>query len=318
MYYYELKPYKMKISAIALGCMNFGGHWDGCDDPATLDQRAERAWLTALDAGINFFDHADIYAGGASESQFARLLKLRPGIREQIYIQSKCAVRWDDPISFDNSTQHIRQSVDATLRRLDVESLDVLLLHWPDILLQPEEVAKVFQKLKQSGKVAHFGVSNFTASRMQLLNRYLDEPLFTNQLNISLTSTALFDDVVSFSSTITRSQTEFNGILDFAMQYKTILQAWSPLTGGAAFTKTPEPCYRRLSVAVATMAAEKQVSPEAIAIAWLLRHPAQIQPIIGSRTPERIIAACQGCSVKLTSAEWYLLYRESRQSELLK
>lgn len=316
MKYYDVDKTDMRVSCIGLGCMNFGGHWSGSDDVDKLDARAEEALLAALDAGINFFDHADLYAGGLSEEKFSALWKLRPGIRDKVYVQSKCDIRWEDPVFLDASSEHITSSVEKILSRLKTDYLDVLLLHWPDLLSDPQEIADAFTKLHSSGKVRYFGVSNYTAPQMAMLSTYMEQPLVFNQVNINLMSTAFIDDGLQYGQSITTLPLAGHGTLEYCMQHRIIPQAWGPLMSGGPLSDNPSAANKRLATAITTLAEKHNAPREAIALAWLLRHPARIQPMMGSRTPSRIAAACRAVEVTLDRAEWYTLYREARGLEI--
>jgi len=219
------------------------------------------------------------------------------------------------PGRYDFSFEHIIKSVEGSLKRLKTDYLDVLLLHRPDPLVDPEEVAQAFDKLKQAGKVRWFGVSNHTTTQIQLLQSALDLPLVANQLQLSIIHHQLINDGVVFNTNDMRVMSRSEGTLEFCRLENITIQAWSPLAGGVVSGKTlesPDARITAVSKLVAAMAEEKNISKEAILTAWLLRHPAKIQPIIGTTTPERIRSACQADQIQLSREEWYRLFTAGR------
>lgn len=304
-------------SRIALGCMGLGGGWN--QDPLAPHHRAEahRAVDAALEAGINFFDHADIYTRGKAETVFGQVLADRPDLREHIFIQTKCGIRFPEgstvPGRYDFSQEHIVHSVEGSLSRLGVEYLDILLLHRPDPLMEPDEVAAAFDALAQAGKVRWFGVSNMHEGQMRLLASRVREPLIVNQLEMSLAHLGWLDGGVHVNQEAARNNTFPDGTLEYCQLENIQLQAWSPLargrlTGGEPASETE----RNTAALLAELAGEWGVSADAVAVAWLLRHPAGIQPIIGTKTPERIAAQGQALDVTLSREQWYRLYVTAR------
>ena len=315
----------LHASRIAYGCMRTGGAWDAEPLSRDIERSALASLRAALDAGINFFDHADIYARGKSEAAFAQLWLQSPGLRPQVYVQSKCGIRFaDDPVPgdphrFDFSREHIVRSVEGSLNRLGTDYLDVLLLHRPDPLVEPEEVAEAFDELHAAGKVRYFGVSNHNAAQIKLLRAYLRQPLVANQVEINPLHTQLFDEGVHFNQENPPVPLRGEGTVEYCRLHGITLQAWGPLAGGRLTgrrstgqgpgarrwigrAKTAE--NRRVieaSQVVAGLAQKYGISGEAVVIAWLLRHPAGIQPIIGTTDPGRITAACQADSVVLNA-----------------
>jgi len=311
----------LEVSRIAYGCMRIGG--SATDNPPTADtkEQAMAAVRAALDQGVNLFDHADIYREGRSEDLFSLIWKGAHGLRQRIIVQSKCGIRPAGhplpgaPGRYDFSYEHIVESVTGSLRRLKTDYLDLLLLHRPDALVEPDEVARAFDALKQSGKVRFFGVSNHTAAQIQLLQKSLDQPLVVNQVKLSVLHTHLIDEGIAFNRDDPPRTLRSEGTLEYCRLHDITLQAWSPLAKGAA-TGGSEATYgeraRNVSALVADLARHRNVSREAIVIAWILRHPAQIQPIVGSTKPARIRGACQADSIELTREEWYSLYVAGR------
>ncbi|HEY4690133.1 MAG TPA: aldo/keto reductase [Anaerolineae bacterium] len=315
----------LNVSRIAYGCMTIGGGWSR--DPLTEQTRksALAAIQAALDQGINFFDHADIYGRGRSEEVFSSIWQESPGLRGKIVLQTKCGIRFagdpDEtaPGRYDFSYAHIVRSVEGSLKRLKTDFVDVLLLHRPDALVEPEEVARAFDELHQSGKVRSFGVSNHTAAQIALLQKYVHQPLIVNQLELNILHSQLIDEGVVFNQDQPARVMRGEGTLEYCRLHNIAIQAWAPLAGGA-MTGTaqgrPSEAAANVSRLVAQLAREKNVSPEAIAIAWLLRHPVRIQPIIGTTNPARIKAACGGDAVELTREEWYTLFIAGRGGAL--
>jgi predicted oxidoreductase len=315
----------IEVSQIIYGCMQIGGSWD--EQPLSTETRKQAVSIirTALDEGINFFDHADIYCYGKSEQAFASIWESAPNLRGSIVLQSKCGIRFGgdpdegSPHRFDFSYEHILRSVEGILERLKTDYLDILLLHRPDPLVEPEEVAKAFDELHQSGKVRYFGVSNHTPSQISLLKRFLNQPLVANQVELNVIHSHLLDAGVVFNQDKPSYPVRGEGAFEYCREHDISVQAWSPLALGAVTGKIIDPADDRLdSVArlVRALAEQKRVSPEAILIAWLLRIPGNIQPVIGTTNLERIRASCQGLSVMLSREEWYLLFTAGRGAPL--
>ncbi len=314
----------LQVTRIGYGCMPLGGSWD--TSPLTEQTRKEamRSVHAALDQGINFFDHADIYCRGKSEEVFSAIWHEVPSLREKIFLQSKCGICFegnphhDSPQRFDFSYEHILETVEGSLKRLKTDYLDVLLLHRPDPLVEPEEVAKAFDELQQAGKVRQFGVSNHTAAEIELLRKFVDQPLVANQVAFNVIHTHLLDEGIVFNQDNPKlSRNE--GTIEYCRQHDITLQAWGSLAWGKLTGRVEEhPASHVVKTAtlVAQMAKQKGVSGEAILIAWILRHPAKIQPIIGTTHPERIAAACQGDQVELDREEWYRLFDAGRGEDL--
>jgi len=306
------------VSRIGYGAMSIGGSWDDTPLTDSIRKSAVLVLRTALDAGINFFDHADIYCNGKSEEAFAELWKDTPHLRQEIYLQTKCGIRFEPPHRFDFSYEHIIASVEGSLKRLKTDYIDVLLLHRPDPLVEPEEVARAFDELKRAGKVRWFGVSNHTAAQMDLLRKYLNQPIVTNQVEFSLIHTQMLDEGIVFNQNnprITRNE----GVMEYCRLHNITLQAWGPLAQGKLkWDSNPGDSehIRKTVASVAKMATEKGVHPEAILIAWILRHPAHIQPLPGTTNPERLLAACEAEHINLTREEWYGLFLAGRGEAL--
>ena len=289
---------KIPASAISLGCMRISG---------MSKKDAEKLLRTAIDEGINFFDHADIYGVGKSEEVFSNALSDTPSLRDKILIQRKCAIH--DGI-YDFSKEHILKSVEGSLKRLKTDHLDFLLLHRPDTLMEPEEVAEAFSQLKSSGKVLHFGVSNQKPLQMELLNRCLDEKLLVNQLQLSLCHTGMMDSGLNVNMQIDRARDLDGSVLEYCRLTQVTIQAWSPFQYGffeGVFIGSEK--FPELNKALDRLAEQYNVTPSAIAIAWILRHPAKIQAILGTTNVQRVKDICKASEVELTRMEWYELYK---------
>ncbi len=286
-------------SEIALGCMRL----------RDVDAKtAEKLIRTALDDGINFFDHADIYGKGSSEEKFAEAIGMCPSVREKILIQTKCAIH--DGM-YDFSKEHILRSVEGSLRRLKTDYVDFLLLHRPDTLMEPEEVAEAFSILRESGKVRHFGVSNQKPLQMELLNRAIvGEKLLVNQLQFSLCHTGMIDSGMNVNMQIDPARDLDGSVLEYCRLQNVTIQPWSPFQHGffgGVFIGSEK--YPELNAALDRIAEAHNVTPSAIAIAWILRHPARMQPIVGTTNESRLHDICAASNVTLSRQEWYELYK---------
>lgn len=316
---YILPRTDVKISRLGYGCMNLGGRWD--PTPLTRAEKATAvdAVVAAVEAGITLFDHADIYTCGKSEMAFAEVWPRLPGLREKIVLQSKCGIRpagepdRNNPERYDSSYAHIMASVEGILGRLQTEYLDILLLQRPDPLVEPEEVARAFAALHARGAVRYFGVSNHTAAQIELLRKAVDQPLLINQVELNLLHASLINEGIVFNQP-GNTAAPASGTLDYCRRHNILVQAWSPLANGKLVNPPPDAAgeVKRAAAAVARLAEAKQTSREVIVLAWLLRHPAPIQPIIGTTRPERIRACCLADSAELTREEWYLLFEAAR------
>lgn len=285
-------------SEVSIGCMRIGGM-----EPAALDKLI----TTALDQGIDFYDHADIYGGGKCEEVFASSVKRLGLDRSKLIIQSKCGIRKG---FFDFSKEHILASVDGILNRLQTEYLDVLLLHRPDTLVEPEEVAEAFSALKANGKVRHFGVSNQTPNQIELLQASLPMPLIANQLQLSVMHTGMIDQGICANMRHDNSLDRDGGILDYCRLKKITIQPWSPFQYGffeGVFVDNPK--FPELSKVMTALAAEYGITTTGLAIAWLQRHPAKMQTILGTTSPDRVKQVADACKISLSRPHWYEIYR---------
>ncbi|MFD0050792.1 aldo/keto reductase family oxidoreductase [Actinomycetes bacterium NPDC127524] len=319
-----LEKREVTASRLVLGCMGFGGSWDSSPISDEDVAKAEQAIDEALSLGITMFDHADIYTMGKAEEVFGRVLNSRPGLRDQMVIQSKCGIRFEDEIGpgrYDFSKEHILNSVDKILQRLSIEYLDIMLLHRPDPLMEPEAVAEAFLQLKSSGKVRNFGVSNMNKGQIELLQAFTEEKLIVNQLELNLKKLDWVDQGVHVNQAAGTGTHFGEGLLEHSMLHDIQIQAWSPLAkgiySGNDSEKLSEADFKTREL-VQKMAAEKGTSREAIVLGWLMRHPAMIQPVIGTTNTERIRNCMDAIemSKQMTREEWYSLYVSSRGTRL--
>jgi len=284
-------------SEIALGCMRING--------PTQSEAAELI-RTAINEGINFFDHADVYAGGKAEEIFGKVLKSEQIVREKIFIQTKCGIRDG---YFDFSKEHILESVEGSLKRLQTDYVDILLLHRPDALVEPSEVAEAFSMLHDSGKVRHFGVSNQNPMQIDLLNRYLTFPIVANQLQFSIAHSQMISSGIHVNMETDDAVDRDGSIADYCRLHDITVQPWSPLQYGffaGSFVENPK--YEALNAKMQQIAMEKGVTKTAIAIAWILRHPAKMQPIVGTTDMGHLKEICAASNAVLTRKEWYEIY----------
>lgn len=308
-------------SRLVLGCMGLGGSWDRADAYTEQHVRqAEEAVEAALSIGITMYDHADIYTVGKAESVFGQVLKKQPKLREQIVIQSKCGIRLTDgilPARFDFSKEHILSSVDGILERLGTEYLDVLLLHRPDPLMEPDEIAEAFTKLKLSGKVRNFGVSNMSPGQIRFLQRTLPDPLVVNQLEMSLARHDFLNQGIHVNQKAGLADNFAEGLMEFMQTEDIQIQAWGPLAQGKFSGKPSEKASEseiKTAALVQKLAEQNDTTTEAIVLGWLMRHPARIQPVIGTVNAARIIA-CKDAARQadlMTRDQWYTLYASAR------
>ena len=262
---------------------------------------------TAIDSGINFFDHADIYGAGISETIFSEALQMNARIRENLIIQSKCGICKG---FYNSSKEHILLSVDGILTRLKTDYLDILLLHRPDALIEPAEVAEAFDILHSSGKVRNFGVSNYNPMQIELLQKHVSQKLVINQLQFSVVHTLMVDCGMAVNMHIDQSINREGSILDYCRLNHITVQAWSPFQKG--FIEGPffeDKKYEVLHKTLDRIAAKYGVTNTAVAVGWITRHPANIQVILGTTRPQRIIDGCKGSDLPLTREEWYEIYK---------
>ncbi|MFC0678748.1 aldo/keto reductase family oxidoreductase [Lysobacter korlensis] len=275
------------------------------------DEEIRTLFGAARDAGINFFDHADIYGSSTHgcEARFGEALTLSSSEREQVIIQSKAGIRNG---YFDFSKEHILEAVDGTLAALQTGYLDILLLHRPDALVEPEEVAAAFDALQETGKVRHFGVSNHTPGQVELLKRHVAQPLLVNQVQLSIThAPVIAQGVAANMAGLDQSIDRGAGILDYSRLNDITLQAWSPFQKGffdGVFIGDRE-AFPDLNDQLEALAEKYGVTPTGIAVAWITRHPANIQVVLGTTKPERVRESAAGSEIPLTREEWYGLFK---------
>jgi predicted oxidoreductase len=298
---YELPQTGLTVSSVVLGLMRIA---------PMSDAEIQLLVGAARDAGINVFDHADVYGGERHrcEARFGEAVKLGAGEREKIVIQSKVGIRKG---SFDFSSAHILKSVDESLAALRTDYLDLLLLHRPDALVEPDDVAAAFETLKAAGKVRHFGVSNHTPGQIELLKTAVKQPLVANQVQLSITHANLIAaGVATNMGGLDQSIDRDNGLLDYSRLKGMMLQAWSPFQKGffdGVFVGDREN-FADLNDALDDIAKTHGVTPTGIAVAWITRHPANIQVVLGTTKPARVIESAAGSAVPLTREEWYRLF----------
>ncbi len=277
------------------------------------DAEVRALYEASLAAGIDFFDHAAVYGKDmhGCELRFAEALKLTPSERDAITLQTKVGIVREDGPYFDFSYDAIVSSVDRSLAALGTDRLDILLLHRPDALVEPEEVAKALDAVHSAGKVRYFGVSNHSPAQIELLRKYANQPLVANQLQLSITHADLITQGMSINmGGLDQSVDRTIGTLDYCRLHDITIQAWSPFQAG--FFDGPflgNPKFPELNAVIDRLAATYEVPVEAIATAWITRHPAQMQVVLGTTTPERVTAAAKGADIMLTKVEWYDLYR---------
>ena len=288
----------LMASAVALGCMRID-----TISPEALDKHIH----TAVELGINFFDHADIYGGTRSESMFGQVLKDCPSLRENMLIQSKCGIR---PGYYDFSKEHILASVDGSLQRLGISYLDVLLLHRPDTLMEPQEVAEAFSTLYNAGKVRYFGVSNFNSMQIELLQSALPHRIIANQMQLSIMHSPMIDFGIQTNTTLPGSVNRDGSLLEYCRLKHITIQAWSPFQHGffgGVFLDNDQ--FPEVNAVLDRIANQQNVTKPAVAIAWILRHPANMQAIVGTTNTKRLMDICQADKVNLSREEWYEIYR---------
>lgn len=288
----------LEVSSIGIGCMRMGG--------CTV-QQTDAFVKETMDMGVNFFDHADIYAGGEAERIFGQVLSDNPGLREKMVLQSKAGIV--PRTMYDNSKEYLVNAVDGILKRLQTEYLDVFLIHRPDALAEPDEVAEAFDELHKAGKVRHFGVSNHNSMQMELLSSYLSQPLIVDQLQLSITNSNMIRSGMEVNMETEGACDRDGSVLDYCRLKNITIQTWSPFQYGmfeGVFIGSEK--YPKLNEGLNRIAAEHSVTPTTIAAAWILRHPAKMQLISGSMKAARQKEICQATELTLSKKEWYEIY----------
>lgn len=292
----ELGKTGIQVPNVSLGCMRMNA--------LTTDEAAS-VIETAMEVGMNFFDHADIYGKGESEITFAEALNKTSIKREDIFLQSKAGIREG---FYDFSKEHLIHSVEGILKRLDTDYIDVLLLHRPDALVEPEEVADAFNELYESGKVKNFGVSNHNPLQFELLKKFVDQELVANQLQFSVMHTGMIDAGVNVNRKEAHSIDHDGGILDYSRLHGITVQPWSPIHGEkGVFLNDVE--FQEVNNKLEEVGEKHTINNEAAAIAWLLRHPAKMQVILGTMNPKRLKNYASASEVEISREDWYSIYR---------
>ena len=288
-----------EISQVALGCMRIADK---------TDKEMDFYLNEAVELGFNYFDHADIYGRGRCEDVFGRALKRNPALKDKIFIQTKCSIVPGK--MYDFSKEHIVSAVEGSLKRLGVDGVDTLLLHRPDLLMEPEEVAEAFDELEKSGKVKHFGVSNHSPMQIELLKKSVKQPLLFNQMQLSITNANMISSGANVNLA-NRDGVNYDGYLrDYCRLNGITVQPWSPLQFGfieGSFLINEK--YKELNGVINKIAEKYGITDTGVAIAWLLRLPEKMQPVVGSTNPERIRAVAKATDVTLTREDWYEIYR---------
>lgn len=288
----------LSAPAVVVGCMRLG----------QLEERDLDHYIhTALEAGANYFDHADIYGGGVCEEHFGAAMHNDPSLhREDMILQSKCGIRKG---FYDSSKEYILQAVDGILRRLQTDYLDVLLIHRPDALVEPEEVAEAFETLHRSGKVRCFGVSNHKPAQIELLKKYVRQPLLIDQLQFSIPVSNMVANGMEVNMETDGAEDRDGSILDYCRLHDVTIQAWSPfqMPGWKGCFLGNEQ-YEKLNTEIAAVAQKYGVSDTTIAASWILRHPARMQLIAGTSSEQRLREILAAGEIVLTREEWYRLY----------
>ncbi|MCP1102997.1 putative oxidoreductase [Aequitasia blattaphilus] len=298
MKFVELGKTGMQVSAITVGCMRINS--------IEVNEAAKLIEL-AVENQVNYFDHADIYDAGECESTFQKALALTDIKREDLILQSKCGIV--PGVMHDFSKKHILKSVEGSLKRLNTEYLDVLLLHRPDALVEPEEVAEAFDELYESGKVKYFGVSNQNPMQIELLKKFVRQPLVANQLQVSLAHSGMISNGVEMNMLTDRAICRDGSILDYSRLHDMTIQAWSPFQYGSIegpFLGSDK--FPVLNQKIDEMAQKYDVTNTTIAVAWLLRHPANMQVISGTMTQKRFTDICKATEIQMSREDWYELY----------
>lgn len=302
MRYIEFGKNKAQVSEIVLGSMRI---------PAMSAAEVGELIETCLDEGINMIDTADIYGGGHSEELIGEALAAKPGLRGEVFLQTKCSIRFTENGSyFDFSKDYIIEAVNASLKRLKTDHVESLLLHRPDVLMEPDEIAEAFDELHDAGKVLEFGVSNQNPLQMKRIARATRYPLAANQIQLSVAFAPAFEAMLNVNMENDASAMRDGGIFEYCERKDMAIQAWSVFQHGyfaGTFLGAPE--YPELNAKLDELAEKYGVTPGAVALAWILRYPAKMQAVIGTTKASRIRECARACDFTLTRAEWYDLYK---------
>lgn len=299
----SIKGFSQKVPALVVGCMRQAGFTDQPFSAAQMNHFIH----TAVENGANFFDHADIYGLGNAEKVFGEAWSSDPNLRrEDLIIQDKCGICRG---YYDSSKEHIIEAVEGSLRNLKTDYLDILLLHRPDALIEPEEVAEAFDLLEKSGKVRAFGVSNYRSYQIQLLQKYMNQKLIVNQMEMSIVHSGMIAQGMESNMTTENAADRDGQIIDFCRYNDITIQTWSPFQislHGGTFIGSEQ--YPELNAVLDELAEKYNTTPTAIAEAWILRHPAQMQVLAGTSREDRLLSMIQATEIELTRQEWYRLY----------
>ncbi len=297
--------------------MGLGGNWD--DSPLQKEniEEARQAIHAALDCGITSFDHADIYNIGKAEMAFGEILKDNPGLRELIKIQTKAGISLgsDGINTYNSSKEYFIRQIEKSLKNLKTDYLDTFLIHRPDPLMDVEEIAETFDYLKSEGIVKRFGVSNMSASQIQLLQYYCDMPISANQIQFSLKHSALIEEGMIYNIT-KYTQNGVGDFLPFSKIHNIEIQAWGALDNGLYLNKNEVEDVNAVKRLLKKLSEKYDTNPAAILIAWILRLPYPIKPVIGTTKPERIKRCAEAANVQLNREDWYQLYITARAESL--
>lgn len=288
----------IQVPAIVVGVMRLNSL-----DTAAVAKHIENA----VAHEVNFFDHADIYGKGECEELFGKALAMTDIKREDIFVQSKCGIL--PGVMFDLSKEHIIESVDNSLKRLQMEYLDALLLHRPDALMEPEEVAEAFDELEKSGKVRHFGVSNMKPMQIELLKKCVKQPLVANQLQVSAAHSSMISNGLEVNMLTDGAVDRDGSVLDYCRLKDMTIQAWSPFQYGmikGVFLQNND--FAELNHKLAEIGEKYEVSATTMAVAWLLRHPANMQVLAGTMNKDRFNEICKACDIQLSKEDWYQIF----------
>lgn len=297
MYHIPFGKSGMQVPTVAVGCMRI----------AEMESRQLEAFIaTAMENGANFFDHADVYGGGVCETVFGKAMAGYD--RAKLLIQTKCGIVAGK--MYDFSYDYIVSSVEGSLKRLNTDYVDVLVLHRPDALMEPEEVARAFAHLKESGKVRYFGVSNHNSYQLELLQKYLDMPICTNQLQFGIMHAPMVQSGINVNLYNDSATNRDGGVLDYCRLKDITIQPWSPMQYGffeGCFVDNEK--FPKLNAVMEEIASAYGISKTALAISWILRHPAKMQPVTGTTNLQRLRDSLQATEVSITREEWYRIYK---------
>lgn len=312
----------MAKKELIYGCMGLGGGWNNNSLSSDDFKQAENAIEAALEAGITYFDHADIYTIGKAELIFGQLLKAKPSLRDKIILQSKAGIRYHEGLMnssiYDLSKKYLLQQVDNILKRLQTDYLDVFMLHRPDPLMNPEEIADTFRDLKKAGKVKRFGVSNMSLHQIDFIQKHCDDPLVANQIELSLGHSLLIDSGILANRVNTLDFNGVEGLLEYTQSNNLAIQAYSPLMGGRLSGNDHLASKEdKKTIDFVNQLAEKyNTTASSILLAWVMKIPSNIQPIIGTTNPQRIAECKDAVTIELSRLDWYNLWISARGEKI--